>query len=89
MIVVKLVYCCLIQRDNTPLQVAIRNKAAAVVYLLIVDYNQQTSHLSLVSNHILCMIATISANNHVALTSLPNSITYICLELHYCYNDLF
>ena len=71
MIVVKLVYCCLIQDGDTPLQLAIRREAAAVVYLLIVNYNQQTSHLSQVSNHILCTIATISASNHVALASLP------------------
>ena len=71
MIVVKLVYCCLIQAGDTPLQVAIRYDSAAVIYLLIVNYNQQTSHLNQVCNHILCMIATISASHHVALTSLP------------------
>ena len=76
MIVVKLVCCCLIQDGETPLQLAIRIDAAAVVYLLIVIYNQQTSHLSQVSNHILCMIATIAASNHVALTSLWPSFSF-------------
>ena len=70
MIVLKL-YCCLMQLGDTPLHVAIRRDAAAVVHLLIVNYNQQTSHLSQVSNHILCMIATIAGSNHVALTTLP------------------
>ena len=81
--------CCLIQAGRTPLQVAIERDANEVVYLLIINHNQQTSHLSQVKIIIILfiMIATITANNYVALTSLPinsccsDSIMCVCLQL--------
>ena len=81
--------CCLIQDGRTPLQLGIERDANAVVYLLMINHNQQTSHLSQVKIIIiLCiMIATITANNYVALTSLPinsccsDSIMCACLQL--------
>ena len=81
--------CCLIQDGDTPLQVAIANNANDVVYLLMINHNQQTSHLSQVKIIIILfiMIATVTASNYVALTSLPinsccsDSIMCVCLQL--------
>ena len=81
--------CCLIQAGHTPLQVAIRNNANEVVYLLMINHNQQTSHLSQVKIIIILfiMIATIAVSNHVVpLTSLP--INCCCsdnIQLHCCF----
>ena len=80
--------CCLIQDGEAPLQVAIKMNANDVVYLLMINHNQQTSHLSQVKIIIiLCiMIATVTASNYVALTSLP--INSCCSDsIMYVYNS--
>ena len=49
--------CCLKQDGEAPLQMAIRHKSCKVVHQLMVECNQQTSHLSQVSNYLLYKLA--------------------------------